>query len=61
MHNISCTTCLFGDTCQPTEMGCEDYYPTEDVVIDNIIDEMIEKHHQSFYQEWIEYINEFYN
>ena len=60
MLNVSCTTCIFSDSCPLTISECKDYYPAEDIAIDNIIDEMIEQHHKSFYQEWTEYIDGFY-
>ena len=60
MLNKSCKACFFAESC-PRHFPCEDFYPIYDDVVDELIEEVISKRHRTFYEDWIEYIKQFYN
>jgi hypothetical protein len=58
--NKSCRTCYFSESC-PQHSPCKDYYPIDDDAIDREIEALSEKKYRSFYEEWLEYITQFYD
>ena len=56
--NSICNKCIFYESCSDKNTDCNDFSPFAD---DNkVIEEMIDMERDEFYDEWFEYINEFY-
>ena len=59
MDNVKCTDCYFFDGCRSLdEYNCDDFYPSDENVEDEAIDNMIEDDRDEYREAWFKYIED---